>query len=210
MRVRIEAEKHALSSRALERVRVEIDGEGDRVAVRTRVDRGGTFFGRSGKVDYRITLPSRARLELETVNGTVEVDGVTGRMRVECVNGSVRIRRAAGEVTASTVNGAIRARYGPVEPGGRHRFSTTNGSIDVELPEKTGGRLEARTINGRVTCDLPLESREIGHVLAPLRVGLEPRRQPADALHGSAVGLPAGELPRPAPRIQEEGAQRPL
>ena len=159
-RVRIEAEKHALSSRALERVRVEIDGEGDRVAVRTRVDRGGTFFGRSGKVDYRITLPSRARLELETVNGTVEVDGVTGRMRVECVNGSVRIRRAAGEVTASTVNGAIRARYGPVEPGGRHRFSTTNGSIDVELPEKTGGRLEARTINGRVTCDLPLESRE--------------------------------------------------
>lgn len=172
--VRIEAEKAAASSDALERLRVETDGEGERVSVRTRHARASGWllgWGSGGKVDYRITLPARARVELETVNGRVEVDGLEGPLRVESVNGGVRVRRAASEVEASTVNGSLSVAYRRADPEGRHRFSTTNGSIEVSLPEGTGGRLKASTVNGSVSCDLPLEGREKGRRRLEGRLG---------------------------------------
>jgi hypothetical protein len=161
-RVRIEAERAAASSHALDEVRVEIDGEGGRVDVHTRLPRSGVWplGGGSGRVDYRITLPAGVQLELKTVNGGVEVEGVVGGLQVSSVNGGIEIRGANGPVHATTVNGGIHAQYGAAPTGGRHRISTTNGGVSVMLPEGTGGRLEGRTVNGSVSCELPLEVRE--------------------------------------------------
>ena len=158
-RVRIEADKAAASGELLRRLRVEIDGEGRRVTVRTRTARGW-LFGGGGKVDYRITLPADARVRVTTVNGSVQVTGIAGRVRASTTNGSVEVRDVAGEVEASTVNGAIEARYRALDPDGRHRFSTTNGSVTVAVPAGAGGRVEASTVNGRIDNDLPLESTD--------------------------------------------------
>lgn len=158
-RVRIEAEKTASSEARLRDLRVEIDGEGSRVDVRTRMPGGGWLFGGgSSRVEYRITLPEGARVRVGTVNGSVEVAGLAGELRASTTNGSVEVKDAAGVVEASTVNGGIRARYRVVDPEGRHSFSTTNGSINVSLGEGGGGRVEARTVNGSIDNDLPLES----------------------------------------------------
>jgi hypothetical protein len=172
-RVRIEAERAAANERALEQVRVEIDGEGERVDVRTRLPRSGSwlFGGGSGRVNYRITVPVGVQLELKTVNGGVEVEGVAGELRVGSVNGGIEIRDARGAIHATTVNGGIHARYATLPSDGRHRFSTTNGGIVVTLPEGTGGRLEARTVNGSVSCELPLEVREKKRRLLEGRLG---------------------------------------
>lgn len=159
-RVRIEAERWALTDAALARLRVEIDGEGRRVDVRTRTPAIWFLGGGGGKVDYHVTLPRSARARVETVNGRVAIRGVSGEVRASTVNGRIEIEGAAGAVEASTVNGGIEARYGGVDPDGRHRFATTNGSIDLSLPEGAGGRLEARTVNGRIRNDLRLESSE--------------------------------------------------
>ncbi len=138
-RVRIEADKAASAESLLRGMRIEIAGEGPRVDVRTRMP-GGWLFGGGGQVEYRITLPADARVRVETVNGSVE------------------IADAAGEVQASTVNGGIHARYRTASPDGRHRFSTTNRSITVAVPDGAGGRLEAATVNGSIQSDLTLES----------------------------------------------------
>lgn len=157
-RVRIEAEKAASSEARLRELRVEIDGEGRRVDVRTRMPGGWLFGGGGSRVEYRITLPEGARVLVGTVNGSVEVTGVTGGLRASTTNGSVEVTDAAGAVEASTVNGGIRARYRVVDPEGRHSFSTTNGSISVSVGQGAGGRIEARTVNGSIESDLPLES----------------------------------------------------
>jgi hypothetical protein len=159
-RVRIEAEKTASSEGRLRELRIEIDGEGRRVDVRTRMPGGWLFGGGGGRVQYRITLPEGARVRVGTVNGNVEVTGVAGELRASTTNGSVEVTDAAGEVEASTVNGGIRARYRAVDPEGRHSFSTTNGSISVSIGQGAGGRIEARTVNGSIENDLPLESTE--------------------------------------------------
>lgn len=173
-RVRIEADKAASSEEALERVRVEIAGEGDRVEVRTRVPHG-TFFGGTGRVSYRITLPASARVDVRTVNGSVEVRGVAGTVKASTVNGSVSVRDAAGEVEASTVNGGIDADYRSAPASGRHRFSTTNGGIDVTLPRDAGGRLEAHVVNGGIHCEFDLTDGQKS------RRRLEGRLGPGDA-----------------------------
>jgi DUF4097 and DUF4098 domain-containing protein YvlB len=160
-RVRIEADKAASSRSALRNLRIDIDGEGSRVKVRTRHSRGSWLFGGGGgKVDYRITVPAGARVSVETVNGRVEIEGVTGDLRAATTNGGVEISGASGVVVATSVNGSINTGYGTLTGEGDHRFSTVNGSITVLVPEGTGGRLEAQTVNGSVDSDLRLESSE--------------------------------------------------
>jgi hypothetical protein len=151
-RVRIEADKAASSEMALKALRIEISGKGDRVEVRTRMPRG-PFLGGRGRVNYRITLPASANVEARTVNGTVEVRGVAGAIKASTVNGSVEIKDAAGDVDASTVNGGVEADYRTAPAAGHHRFSTTNGGIDVTLPADAGGRVAAHVVNGGIDTD---------------------------------------------------------
>ena len=158
--VRIEAEKQARGNDTLEAIRVEIRGEGDRVEVVTRLPRRWPF-GQSGSVRYKVMLPEAARLEVETKNGGVEVQGVSGPVHVSTVNGSVSVLDSAGRVEAVTVNGGIRASFRAVRDES-NSFSTTNGSVAVALPEDVSGAFEARTINGSIRTDFPLTVRGNG------------------------------------------------
>ena len=160
-RVRIEADKAASSRMRLEQLRIEIDGEGRRVSVRTRAPRGwGWFSGGGTKVDYRITLPADADVRVSTVNGRVTIEGMSGPVNVSTTNGRVEITDARGGVEASTVNGGITARYRALDAEAHHRLSTTNGPIAVWVPGGEGGRVAARTINGGIHCELPLEATD--------------------------------------------------
>jgi DUF4097 and DUF4098 domain-containing protein YvlB len=157
--VLIEADRAAVSEEALERIEIDITGEGDEVRVKTRYAKGRTWFmgGTHGKVDYHITLPPGVRARLETVNGPIEVEGLEGDLRVESVNGSLELSDLGGEVRAETVNGGIHATFDRVPADADHKLETVNGGIEVTLPEDAAGRLVASTVNGSIGCDLPLE-----------------------------------------------------
>ena len=155
--VKIEATKRARSERSLEALRIEIEGEGDRVRVRTRYPRPRFFGGGSGQVDYRVYVPRTARVSVETVNGSVEVSGVAAQVEASTVNGSVEVREAAGEVEASAINGDVEASLSSVDPEGRSRLHTTNGSVHLTLPADANADLEASTVNGGVDCDFELD-----------------------------------------------------
>ncbi len=158
-RIYIEAVKSATSQRSLDAIKIEIDGEGDLVEVRTRVPRRRSFFGRIGKVEYLVRLPAEARVVVVTVNGKLHIGGIAGRVQASTVNGTVEIYDVSGEVEASAVNGSIEAIYRQADSDGRHHFSTVNGGVTLSLPPDAGGRVEAHTVNGTVQTDFPLEVR---------------------------------------------------
>jgi DUF4097 and DUF4098 domain-containing protein YvlB len=163
-RVRIQADKAAANESLLQSIEIAVEGEGDRVEVRTRLPY--RLLGSSGRVDYDVTLPRQARVDVHTVNGRLSVEGITGRTEVSATNGRIEIDRVSGDVEASTVNGGIEARYDEVAPGGEHRFSTTNGAVTLELPADVTGRFEARTVNGSIRTDFPLDvTGKLGHRL---------------------------------------------
>ena len=184
-RVRIEAVKHAASERALEELKVEIVGEGDRLSVRTRHPRA-RWMGGAGKVDYRVSVPRGARVRVSNVNGRVEVDGVGAAVKASTVNGSVDVSGAGGEVEASAVNGSVDVAVARVDPAGRSQLSTTNGSVRLTLPREASADVEAHTVNGSVGCDFDLADASKSRRKIEGRIGSGGARFELGTVNGSA------------------------
>ena len=184
-RVRIEAVEHAASERALEELKVEITGEGDHLAVRTRYPRPH-WMGGAGKVDYRVSVPRGARVRASTVNGRVEVDGVGAALKASTVNGSVDVTGAGGEVEASAVNGSVDVVMARVDPSGRSEITTTNGSVRLTLPRDTSADIEAHTVNGSVGCDFDLANESKSRRKIEGRIGSGGARFELGTVNGSA------------------------
>jgi hypothetical protein len=201
-RVRIEAVKRAGSERALEELRVEIEGEGDRVSVRTRHPRPH-WLGGAGGVESRVSVPRGVRVRVSNVNGRVEVDGVAGALRASTVNGSVDVSGAGGAVEASAVNGSVEVGIARVDPAGRSEISTTNGSVRLTLPRDANADVAAHTVNGGVGCDFELADASKSRRKVEGRIGSGGARFELGTVNGSAhidrglatASAPAAEKP---------------
>lgn len=108
------------------------------------------------EVEFTVRVPRGVNVNVGTVNGSVDVRGVTGEVHASSVNGGVEAISDGGPVTASTVNGSIRASMRTLGSGDLE-FSTVNGSITVELPERVDADLRMTTVNGTLSSrDFPL------------------------------------------------------
>ncbi|MFN8571578.1 MAG: DUF4097 family beta strand repeat-containing protein [Gemmatimonadaceae bacterium] len=106
-------------------------------------------------VEFVVKVADGVRLDMNTVNGELRIDGATAAVEAHTVNGSIYARSTGGPVSASTVNGSIEAHMGTL--GERDlEFETVNGSIEVYVPEGLNADLDMRTVNGGVTSDFPL------------------------------------------------------
>jgi hypothetical protein len=184
-RVRIEAVKRARSERALEDLKVEIEGEGDRVSVRTRYPRPH-WMGGAGSVEYRVSVPRGARVRVTNVNGRVEVDGVLGSVHASTVNGSVDLTGVGGALEVSAVNGSVEADVARVDPSGRNELHTTNGSVRLTLPRDTSADVAAHTVNGSVGCDFDLADVSKSRRKIEGRIGTGGARFELATVNGSA------------------------
>jgi hypothetical protein len=184
-KVRIEATKRARSERALEELKVEIEGEGDRLSVRTRYPRPN-WMGGAGSVEYRVSVPRGARVRVSTVNGRVEVDRVLGSVRASTVNGSVDLTGVGGPIEASAVNGSVEADVARVDPSSRNELHTTNGSVRLTLPRDAGADVEAHTVNGSVGCDFDLADESRSRRKIEGRIGAGGARFELATVNGSA------------------------
>jgi DUF4097 and DUF4098 domain-containing protein YvlB len=105
-------------------------------------------------VHFVVRVPAYANVDANTVNGSVEVAELRGRVEANTVNGNVEAASSGGPVRARTVNGSIHAR-GQITADGLD-YSTVNGSIEIELPANASADVSLRTTNGRVTSDFPI------------------------------------------------------
>lgn len=126
---------------------------------RSRNDnRGWSTRNNEISVEFTVRVPEGVRLDLSTVNGTLDIDGATDAVKVSTVNGAIRASSLGGPVTANTVNGSITVRMGDA---GREdlRYSTVNGSITIEVPDGLDADLQMSTVNGSIDSDFPLTLR---------------------------------------------------
>lgn len=130
-------------------------------------------------VNYEVRLPRRADLVLTTSNGLVSVadidgvvstrssngkvvcEGVTGSVKARTSNGAIVCTGISGPVEARTSNGSIRVeRAGVLEEEDSIRCTTSNGSIELSLPEDCSFDIHATTSNGRVRTSFAVEQRD--------------------------------------------------
>lgn len=208
-KVRVEATKRARSERALDELKVEIEGEGGRVTVRTRYPRPH-WMGGAGSVEYRVSVPRNARVRVGNVNGRVEVDGVLGAVRASTVNGSVDLTRVGGAIEASAVNGGVEADVARLDPSSRSELHTTNGSVRVTLPRDASADVEAHTVNGGVSCDFDLSGSSKSRRKIEGRIGAGGARFELGTVNGSARverGLSAAPSRPPAEAAPDSSAR---
>jgi len=131
-------------------------------------------------VSYRIEVPARYDLTLESTNGGVSVRGVRGTLRLETTNGGMRLDGVGGDVRARTTNGGVRVSLaGSRWDGAGLEATTTNGGVVLEVPEGYSAHLETGTTNGGFQIDFPITvsgrirrslSADLGDGGAPIRV----------------------------------------
>lgn len=109
-------------------------------------------------VAVRITveLPRNVPIEVGTVNGGLQIDGVSAPVEASTVNGRIMVNTSTGPVKATTINGSIEAVMQSLTSGDV-RLTTVNGSVTAGLPPKINANIDAETVNGRVETDFPVK-----------------------------------------------------
>jgi DUF4097 and DUF4098 domain-containing protein YvlB len=127
--------------------------------------------GASAPVDYEITVPTGASLDLSGTYTAISIDGVRGPATATTVQGDVSLRGGDGIISLKSVEGvvSIRDARGRIEANGVNRgltlrnisgdivAETVNGSILLEAIESSD--VEAVTVNGRVSYDGAIHDR---------------------------------------------------
>lgn len=153
-RVKTRARSDDRARELLSQIEVEAD--------QRRVDSDGPDTRRreNWSVSYRVYVPRRTDIEVETHNGGVSLESLGGRIRFEALNGGVSLTDLAGDVEGHTTNGGLRVVLTGTRWEGRGMdVETTNGGINVEVPEGYSAELETGTVNGGIKAEFPIQVR---------------------------------------------------
>jgi hypothetical protein len=107
------------------------------------------------KVNFTVRLPQNLRFTAESVNGSINADGMGRYVEGSSVNGGVHIDTRSW-ASAKSVNGSIEARIGRAEWPGELDFRTVNGSVKLELPSNASTDVNFASVNGHLESDFPL------------------------------------------------------
>lgn len=101
-------------------------------------------------IAYEIQIPAGVDVMVRTSNGGITVLGVKGILNLETSNGTIEITSDVGpeEITARTSNGRIILHAVP--NGGVYDLRTSNGAINITLPEESGVKVDLSTSNGNI------------------------------------------------------------
>ncbi len=110
--------------------RVEFDQTAEGIEIHSR------SFNDSGDHDlqFKINVPSRFDLDINTSGGAVEITGVQGRIEGQTMGGALRFAELKGNVDFTTMGGAI---------------TLTDSNLDGEL-QTMGGKVDFRNVTGNV------------------------------------------------------------
>jgi DUF4097 and DUF4098 domain-containing protein YvlB len=127
--------------------------------------------GRLETSNGRITLYySKGDAELDTSNGRIEVKNFVGNLQAETSNGSIILSNMNGNAELDTSNGKIEVTdfigglkaetsnssvVAEGEVTGDWEISTTNGDIEITIPEEGSYDYDFNTSNGRVNAPNP-------------------------------------------------------
>jgi hypothetical protein len=107
-------------------------------------------------VRFTVRLPRGVKIDVQTVNGELAIEGAAAPVVANTVNGKILVHTSVGPVKANTINGSIEASMDALT-GGDIELGTINGAVTAVLPMRLNAVLEASTVNGRVETDFPLQ-----------------------------------------------------
>lgn len=125
--------------------------------VSVNVERPGnaSSFG-SSSVDFDLTVPSTAILQLQTHTGSIDVSGVSGQLVLTSNTGSVQASGGtlSGNSQFQTNTGSV-TFTGAISQTGSYQFQTNTGSVNVTIPGTSVFHVDASTDTGSINTTFP-------------------------------------------------------
>ncbi len=107
--------------------------------------------GRGWAVSYEILVPARTNLDVETRNGPISVERLTGNIQLRAQNGPISLNGMAGDVNARAQNGPVTVTLaGRRWSGEGLDVETVNGPVTLRIPSGYAAHLESGTVNGPI------------------------------------------------------------
>jgi DUF4097 and DUF4098 domain-containing protein YvlB len=132
---------------------ITVDVNGGRV----RADGPSMRRRQSWSVSYDIWTPRQTDVRVSTQNGGVSVENMDARLDLGAVNGGINLRGVSGDVRGETTNGPLNVVLdGDQWRGPGLDLRTTNGPVNLEIPDGYSARLETGTVNGGMRIDFPV------------------------------------------------------
>lgn len=122
---------------------------------RGRPERRRRNYNNDVQVDFRVFIPSGARLIARLLNGQINTLPLQSDINAQIVNGELNISSFRA-VEAVTVNGAIVVSVGETDVANPIVCRAVNGCITLKLPSQPDAEVQARTLNGNISTDFPL------------------------------------------------------
>lgn len=105
------------------------------------------------ETDFTIQVPVDTSVRVNSMQGAIVIDGVTGETEVSNMSGPVTVTNVSGSVVAHSMSGKITASMNRVAQDKPTSFSTFNGDVEVTLPADTKANLKFRTYRGDIFSD---------------------------------------------------------
>lgn len=122
-------------------IRIQVDTAANRVDIRTEYPR---FNNSNVSVDYTVTVPNGASVELHSVSGSVKVTGVRGAVRTETISGNVSATDTPNVELAKTVSGDV--TLSGISTDGTVTAGTISGTVTARGLKAR--RAELNTVSG--------------------------------------------------------------
>jgi len=107
-------------------------------------------------VSYEARVPHNTNLKLNAHNGGISISSVEGNLEFETMNGGVSLADVAGDVRGRTTNGGVSVSLtGSSWKGSGLDVETTNGGVNLMIPEGYAANVETGTVNGGLRSDIP-------------------------------------------------------
>ena len=142
----IEAVKKGRTVEELKEVTIEVTTSANRVEVRTRYPEGRRNV--SVSVNYTITVPRAAAINVKSISGDEKISGLDGEVHATTVSGDVSVASAAEVRAVKSVSGDVHVQT-----------SKSTGSLDVSsvsghvtLTDVKAGEIQVNSVSGDVTC----------------------------------------------------------
>jgi DUF4097 and DUF4098 domain-containing protein YvlB len=187
-------ERTGSSQEALNRRKIDIQAEGNKLSIRGQTTEHSFFaklFGARVSESVTLKLPREVSLYTKGVNGSVVVGEITGAIELSGINGKVNVANAAGSATLKGINGSVTVGLKSVTSSGID-LSGINGNIELQLPVDLNADFEAHGMNGRVISDFPnvsIDKSRHGNYSA--RIGSGGAEISAKGINGNIRLIPA-------------------
>ncbi|MBL7104960.1 MAG: hypothetical protein ISS18_11585 [Bacteroidales bacterium] len=109
-------------------------------------------MGAQINLTFEVFMPPDVELALETINGNIEIKGLTGPMEIETINGEIDLYISSdhkADLSMSTINGTMYTNLDPEFISEKDNMCKVGGDVDTKL-NGGGVDIDLETINGTI------------------------------------------------------------